>query len=136
MKPIDRHFFRYLLLQVPGWLGIVVGGAVLVEIGALSWAVVIAGLVGWMLKDLALYPLLRPHLLSTRGEPTVELLGRAATVVTTLAPEGYVQLGNERWRARSAKGVRVEIGREVRVIEADGLTLTVTGPDEVTATNP
>lgn len=125
MKRPDRHFLRYLLLQVPGWLAIVVGGAVLVQIEAVGWAVVFAILGGWMLKDLALYPLLRPHLFSTRGEPGVELLGRAATVVTTLAPEGYVQLGNERWLARSEDGARVEIGRNVRVVAADGLTLTV-----------
>jgi membrane protein implicated in regulation of membrane protease activity len=125
VKRPGRHFLRYLLLQVPGWLAIVVGGAVLVQIDAVGWGGVFAVLAGWMLKDLALYPLLRPHLFSTRGEPGVDLLGRTATVVTTLAPEGYVQLGNERWRARSEDGARVEIGRSVRVVEADGLTLTV-----------
>jgi len=130
VKRPDRHFLRYLLLQVPGWLAIVVGGAVLVQIDALGWGVVFAVLGGWMLKDLALYPLLRPHLFSTRGEPGVDLLGRTAAVVTTLAPEGYVQLGNERWRARSEDGARVEIGQPVRVIAADGLTLTVTAQVE------
>lgn len=52
------------------------------------------------------------------------LLGQLAQVRNRLAPEGYVHLEGERWRARSI-GRPVEPGEEVRVLAVQGLELTV-----------
>ena len=52
------------------------------------------------------------------------LVGRSATVVTTLAPEGQVRLDGEIWSARSTAGL-LERGTEVRVRAVTGLVLEV-----------
>jgi membrane-bound serine protease (ClpP class) len=53
------------------------------------------------------------------------LVGRSAIVVTTLAPEGQVRLDGEIWIARSAAGLLLERGTEVRVRSVIGLVLEV-----------
>lgn len=52
------------------------------------------------------------------------LIGAIGTVRQTLAPEGYVFVEGELWRATSPAGP-LEPGTAVRVIAIDGLTLTV-----------
>src|SRR5205814_7997437 len=52
------------------------------------------------------------------------LIGRVATVRGRLAPEGYVHVEGELWKARSS-GRAVEVGEKVRVLDVDGLSLAV-----------
>lgn len=131
VRRVDPRFVRYLALQVPGWILIVVLGAVAQQMGMVGWPVVGAVLIGWMIKDLALYPLLRPHLFAAPGPVTADLVGRKGTVVKPLAPEGYVKVGNERWRARAEQDRHLPEGEPVRIVSTDGTTLTVT-PDDAT----
>jgi len=104
---------------------IAVAGTVAAQLGWVSGSVVGVVLGAWVVKDLALYPLLRPHMFADRGPATRDLVGRPAVVSKALSPEGYVKLGNERWRARTAAEGRLEEGVRVRVVDADGMILTV-----------
>jgi len=53
-----------------------------------------------------------------------DLIGKTATVDTTLAPKGVVFIEGERWTATSDKGT-VDSGEEVIVTKVDGLKLRV-----------
>jgi membrane-bound serine protease (ClpP class) len=46
-------------------------------------------------------------------------------VVAPLAPVGHVKVRGELWRARTTGAETVEVGREVRVLALEGLTLVV-----------
>jgi membrane-bound ClpP family serine protease len=52
------------------------------------------------------------------------LVGVRCKTVTPLSPNGYVQVGDELWKAYSTTG-RVETGIEVVILEVKGLTLRV-----------
>ena len=119
-------FWRYWLLQIPGW-----GVLVVALVGAhrylgLSavWAIVI--FVAWFLKDVAIYPILKNHYHFRVEAPSDSLVGRKATAREPLRPMGYVQLRGELWSAEVVKGGDpVEAGEEVTVEAVDGLTLRV-----------
>ena len=59
------------------------------------------------------------------GAGDVALLGAAASVETTLGPEGSVMIRGELWRARSSTGASLERGRAVRVVGASRHLLLV-----------
>ena len=59
------------------------------------------------------------------GVGDVDLLGAVGVVQTSLAPEGSVMVRGELWRARSRTGVRLERGREVRIVGASQHLLEV-----------
>jgi len=119
-------FWRYWLLQIPGW-----GVLVVALVGAhrylglsVVWAIVI--FVAWFLKDWAIYPMLKNHYHFRVEAPSDGLVGREATARERLRPTGYVQLRGELWRAEVVKGGGpVEAGDEVTVEAVDGLTLRV-----------
>ncbi|HJU54756.1 MAG TPA: NfeD family protein [Pyrinomonadaceae bacterium] len=60
----------------------------------------------------------------------VDLLGAAASVETTLGPEGSVLVRGELWRARSCTGASLERGSAVRVVGASRHLLLV-APSQV-----
>lgn len=119
-------FWRYWLLQIPGWL---VLAASLVAarhyLGlATGWAALLFGL--WLLKDAALYPWLRKHYVPREESPGRALRGRSAVAQESIAPRGYVKLGGELWRAEVEDGEGpVDAGEQVVVEGVDGLTLRV-----------
>lgn len=118
-------FWRYWLLQVPGW-GVLVAVLVLAhryfEL-SYRWGLVIFG--AWLLKDLAIYPVLKKHYEFRAEEPTESMVGRHAVAEQPLRPRGYVSLRGELWLADVGEGARVERGEEVVVEAVDGLTLRV-----------
>jgi len=123
---------RYLLLQVPGWILTV---AVLYGLhrwlGLPLWAAVLL-LAGEVAKDFILYPKLRRAYETGEKTGADRLIGMEAVVRKRLAPEGYVEIQGELWRARAAGGAATaEMGATVRVVEANGLLLGVVaeGPD-------
>jgi membrane protein implicated in regulation of membrane protease activity len=124
------HTLRYAATQIPG-LGAVAGLlylAVRVEwIGPWSAALVFSLFAGF---DIIVY-LHSRHLFGAPPHNGAEALhGRAAVALTSLDPDGFAQLGSERWRARLALGGRVEAGRPVLVDEVQGLVLIVRpGPE-------
>lgn len=122
-------FWRYWLLQVPGW-GVLTAVLLLAHrYFALSygWALVIFG--AWLVKDWALYPVLKVHYQFRAEQPAESLLGHRATAEQPLRPRGYVRLRGELWRARVGDGERIEPGEEVVVEGVDGLTLLVKRPE-------
>lgn len=122
-------FWRYWLLQIPGW-GVLAVGLVAAHryLGVSTfWAVVV--FVAWLLKDWAFYPVLKKHYRFRVDEPSENLVGTRATARQPLrpnGPKGYVQLRGELWLAELAKGAdAVERGDEVAIEAVDGLTLKV-----------
>jgi membrane protein implicated in regulation of membrane protease activity len=119
-------FWRYWLLQIPGW-----GVLIVALLGAnryfglsLFWATVV--FVAWLLKDWAIYPILKNHYRFRVEHPSDRLVGCLATAREPLRPGGYVQLRGELWLAELATGAGpVEAGDEVRVEAVEGLTLRV-----------
>ena len=124
-------FRRYLLLELPGWF---LAGAVLwwlVDRGSLGLATAAGLLAIWVGKDFALYPWLRHAYEHDEHRPGAELVGRLAQVSQTLAPEGWVRIGSERWRAELAEGAGpVEPGAQVRVRSIRGFVLQVESASE------
>jgi membrane protein implicated in regulation of membrane protease activity len=78
----------------------------------------------WVLKDLALFPVLRIAYEPRSGGGFAELAGARAIAREPLAPLGYVRIGGELWRAEAASGF-VPRGAPVRVVAVRGLTLVV-----------
>lgn len=121
-------FWRYWLLQVPGWL--LLGVAVYlahVWIG-LSMVAGFAIFALWFLKDLLFYPLLGRHYGKREASPHVSFVGRKAVSRERLGPNGngYIELNGELWKARLAEeGPPIEAGVVVEIRGLDGLTLLV-----------
>ena len=68
----------------------------------------------WVVKDLALYPLLRPAYEENPRSGAQLMVGLRGVVTRDLAPEGYIRVRGELWRARAGtepllKGARVEV---------------------------
>jgi membrane-bound ClpP family serine protease len=52
------------------------------------------------------------------------VVGGKGKVITALAPDGVIRIGDELWEAKSTSG-RVDVGEVVTVVEEDGLKLIV-----------
>jgi membrane-bound ClpP family serine protease len=122
-----RVFARYLAAEVPSWIVLGVVLAVLVRTWDLGWPVAALVFALWVLKDLALFPVLRIAYEPGGGSGGAEnLLGALASVSVALDPEGWVRIGAERWRARVAREhAPVAVGAAVRVVAVEGLLLRV-----------
>ena len=119
-------FWRYWLLQIPGWVvlaGLVGAAHVWLGLSPLAAVLVFAF---WLAKDVALYPILRPHYVFRERDAHQKLLGERAVAQETLSPRGYVKVRGELWLAElAAKDARVVAGETVIVETVDGLMLKV-----------
>lgn len=121
-----RLIGRYVLLQIPEALILVL---VIVVVdrwwplpGWLAWGII--GL--WVAKDVALFPFLWRAYDWEASDDSLALHGEQGIVVRRLDPEGYIRVRGELWRAKiSAESTSIEKGRSVRVIDVEGLTLYV-----------
>ena len=130
MSPKSRVLAKYLLFQVPGWVG-----AVAVLWALVRWwelepklAVLLFGL--WLVKDLVLFPVLRIGYETRGAGADAALIGASGVAQEDLQPDcvGYVRVGAELWRARLGGGsaaAEVRQGSPVRVTALRDLTLTV-----------
>ena len=118
----SRTFLKYLVLQIPGWLLLLVIVLYLrlqVEVSAL-----LVGL--WIAKDLCLFRFLRRAYEDDPRAGAERLVGIRGVVSKSLTPEGYVRVHGELWRAETqTRGTPLEAGTIVRVTAGHGLTLTV-----------
>lgn len=116
---------RYALIQIPSALLL---AAILLLLrhwwGFPSW-VVWSLLALWLLKDAALYPLVRRAYEPADAGTAGSLLKRRGIAREPLNPVGYVEIRGELWRAEVADGGSVEQGASVQVREVHGLTLVV-----------
>jgi membrane protein implicated in regulation of membrane protease activity len=116
----------YLLKNVPELALIGLGLWLVYEHGWLSGRVCVALFATLAIKDIVLYPYLRPAL-RTDTTPVVgpeRLAGEWAVVEEALDPSGMVRIRGERWRGESLDGP-APVGRRVRVVAVRGLTLLV-----------
>jgi membrane protein implicated in regulation of membrane protease activity len=120
-------FVRYLLIQLPGALAVVLALVVVrrwIEMPVGTVALVAAA---WIAKDLALYPVLR-HAYEVDARTEMEkLAGDEAIVRTALEPRGLVLMRGELWKAEVADGeaVPIPVGARVRIEGHRGLVLLV-----------
>ena len=123
-----RHpaFWRYTAFQIPGWLLAGGGGWWLhSSLDVPLWAA--AGLpAAWVIKDYALYPILRFAYELDQRRPIERLIGAQCTTIEPLEPTGYVRVRGELWRARRApEDASVGAGDPVEVVGVEGTTLVV-----------
>jgi membrane protein implicated in regulation of membrane protease activity len=119
-----RTFAQYLAWQLPGW---VIAALVLLAMhlvfGLPTWLAVVA-LALYIGKDLALYPAMRQVF---QAPLPARPVGQRAHAVERLAPEGYVRVNGELWKARARSG-DIAAGDAVVIRDAEGLTLIVERP--------
>ena len=124
MKKHRVVFLKYTMFQVPGWIVAAAVGVWLNRTMDVPSAVVVGLPVFWILKDMALYPLLRTAYETSDTSPIERLVGAQGKTVETLAPLGYVRIAGELWRAETDTG-SVAADTLVDVIGANGLVLQV-----------
>ena len=123
-----RVFARYLVLQIPGQF--MAGVTLFMLVRWTELTPLLAGLLFglWVVKDLAMYPVMRIAYEPQSGTQGADaLLGALAIAQEDLAPEqtGYVRVGAELWRAQLCGDESVAKGASVRVTEVRDLTLQV-----------
>lgn len=117
---------KYALFQVPGWVAAAVVLLGLMEWVSLSlWAA--SGLFTlWVIKDIALYPLVRTAYESDVKTGVEQLVGEKGVAQESLDPHGMVRVRGELWQAEAEPSEqRIEPNSEIRVRAARGLTLIV-----------
>jgi membrane protein implicated in regulation of membrane protease activity len=116
---------QYLIFQVPD---ILLAGAILWALHRwaglpVPWAVSLFVL--WVLKDLAMYAMLRRTFSPPATGPEA-LVGTRAVTREALAPRGYVRVGNELWLAETTHPHETIAPETPVVVRASrGLTLLV-----------
>lgn len=120
-------FWRYLLMQIPSGFAVALGLWAVVHWGPLAPPAAFALFGLWIVVEIALFPVLRIGYEEGGQVAGVEsMIGAIGRVCSELDPDGFVQLGHERWRARAAGGpVPIPSGTRVRVSEVRDLTLVV-----------
>ena len=117
---------KYLMFQVPGMALAGVVLVALVRIWGLSPRTALLLFAFWVIKDIAMYPLLRNAYAGSSHDAGEALVGALGTARERLDPAGYVRVGSELWRAEvSAEHGPVESGAAVRVRAVQNLTLQV-----------
>jgi membrane protein implicated in regulation of membrane protease activity len=119
-------FARYLLVQIPGWVLVVLVLTFLRGYLDLPFGAAAALFALWVVKDLALFPLLR-HAYEVDERTVVErLIGEEGAALDELAPGGYVRVRGELWRAEVHDGhPPIAAGRIVVVAAVRESTLLV-----------
>jgi membrane protein implicated in regulation of membrane protease activity len=124
---LTSAFWRYTAFQIPGWLLAAGGGVFLYRTMDVPAWVASGVLVVWVIKDYALYPLLRRAYELDLRRPIDRLVGERGTANDDLSPGGYIRVRGELWRARVDEGQdTITAGTRVEVAAIDGATLVVT----------
>lgn len=116
---------RYTCFQLPDLLILLLVLALLgqwVDIPARwKWGVIVF----WVLKDIALFPLLWPAYEKTPSHVRDTLIGARGLAAEKLDPFGYIRIQGVLWQAKVCPGECVEKGDPVQVEGVDGIVLTV-----------
>jgi membrane protein implicated in regulation of membrane protease activity len=115
-----KLFAYYLAWQAPSWIVVTLALLLLAWLAGLPAWLVPVGVAAFVLKDVAMYRVLR----HTLQPPRARLVGARGRAVEPLAPRGYVRVEGELWQAEAING-HIALGAEVVVREAQGLTLRV-----------
>jgi membrane protein implicated in regulation of membrane protease activity len=122
----SRIFLKYLSMQIPSWLLLLVVVLFLRSLGQLSAfaAGVLVGLT--VLKDLLVYRFRRRAYEEDPRTGAERLVGERGVVARRLAPNGYIRVRGELWRAElQPRANTVPEGITVKITAGRGLTLTV-----------
>ena len=80
----------------------------------------------WVVKDFALYPILRVGYEDVSHDVGEQLVGALGNVRSALVPDGWVRVGPELWRARCApEAAPLPVDTPVRVMAVRGMLLEV-----------
>jgi membrane protein implicated in regulation of membrane protease activity len=121
---------KYIVLQIPG--AVMVGLLLIVfyYVGYISVGMGALLFTGWLVKDAAMFRVLRSAYEPGPLHGTEALVGRSGIVVDDLAPKGLVRIGSEHWTAEAAETTsKLSRGARVRVVSVEGYTVTVAGED-------
>jgi len=131
-------FARYLLMQIPSGFAVGLGLWAFVHWGPLTPAIAAVLFCVWVIVEIALFPVLRIGYETGGQRAGVEaMIGMVGRVCRDLNPEGFVQLGHERWRALAVAGpLPIEAGTRVRIREVRHLTLVVEPADKASLDSP
>ena len=121
---------RYVLMQLPVIALLCVVLAVSRQSEKIpTWPVVVL-LVGWVLKDIALYPSVWSSYDPEQQKRKNPLVGAFGVAKTDLDPKGMVTIGSELWRAEVADDhMMIREGDAVEVVRTRGLLLMVKSRD-------
>jgi membrane protein implicated in regulation of membrane protease activity len=119
-------WLRYLLFQIPGWLVAAGVALALWRWGFVAPWLCLACLCAWVLKDLALYPVLRRVYETDRRTGAQALVGACGHAQEDLAPSGFVRVRGELWRATALSTERpISAGTEVEIVGAERMSVIV-----------
>ena len=127
-------FWRYTAFQIPSWILAAIGGWWIHRSFDIPLWLASGVLVAWVIKDYALYPFLR-FAYEADHRPQIErLIGAQGTTIGTLAPDGYVRVRGELWRAKTEASETIAEGEAVEVTGVDGMMVIVRcGPGRIEA---
>ncbi|MGD8368926.1 MAG: NfeD family protein [Desulfobacterales bacterium] len=119
-------YFRYLLLNIPGFFAFVLLLIVVQKWLAISDWVFWFLTACWGIKEIVLFPFVWRSYDPNRISMTGNMIGKFGIVKKRLNPYGYIKVDNELWRAEPfLAGVTIEEGTKVLVNKRKGLTLYV-----------
>jgi membrane-bound ClpP family serine protease len=122
----QRVYIRYLVLMIPG---VVVLALVLVL--AQHWVPIPGWLFGtivllWILKEVIMFPFVWRAHDHWQAEPSRLMIGDRGVARERLAPDGYILVRGELWKAeKTDSGPPIEKGEFVRIEKMEGLKLFV-----------
>lgn len=129
-SPSPRIILRYSLLQLPGIALLIIILFLLEQWLDLPLWLQVGVLLFWIAKDVLLFPFVWQAYDWEGITAHHSMLGRRGTAKEQLSPAGYVQIGNETWRAeRVSNSPPIQAGDSIYVREMRGLTLLVERDD-------
>ncbi len=90
-----------------------------------SWLTLVVGIGGIALTFVSGMPSMTRTRFATPTIGRERLIGEMGRAVTDISPDGALQIGGARWKARTNRATPVKAGENARVIAIDGVTLEV-----------
>lgn len=90
-----------------------------------SWLTLLVGIGGIALTYISGMPSMTRTRFATPTIGRERLIGETGRAVTDIAPDGAVQIGESRWKARTNRATPVRAGEVARVVAIDGIVLEV-----------
>ncbi len=127
-----RVLIKYILLQIPSLLILLIVLYLLQKSFNISAAAILIIVLLWIIKDLIMFPFVWRSYDTNPHRTVHSMVGKKGIARERLDPSGYVLIGNELWNAEVAEGyTTIEEGNPVTVIDIAGLTLIVSpGADQ------
>ncbi len=90
-----------------------------------SWLTLLVGVGGIALTFVSGMPSMTRTRFATPTIGRERLIGEVGRAVTDISPDGALQIGAARWKARTNRATPVKAGENARVVAIDGVTLEV-----------